>query len=171
MGGLDHLDDNTGLDKDYSPGRTGAGAHVYVLDTGVRTSHTDFGGRAIPTLEVVGNGIVECAASNTKCADDANGHGTHTDGGAGSFSWFIEAIDWVMKKGEAPAIISASLGGRVKLQTVSDIIKKAVEGGISVVVAAGNDGSSAIPNACEYSPARAPHTITVGSTTISEKRS
>merc|ERR1719264_939655 len=51
--GLDRIDDVSGLDKDYSPGRTGEGTHVYVLDTGVHTTHTDFGGRAIPTLEAL----------------------------------------------------------------------------------------------------------------------
>jgi hypothetical protein len=193
--GLDRLDDESGLDNDYSPSRTGADAHVYVLDTGVRTTHTDFGGRAIPTLEVVSSTVVECNATDTTCADDANGHGTHcagtiggtkygvakkatlhavqvlSDSGGGSFSWFIEAIDWVMTKGHSPAIISASLGGRTKIQSLNDLIKRATEGGVSVVVAAGNEGNSATPDACEYSPARAPYAITVGSTTSADRRS
>jgi len=68
--GLDRIDDASGLDSDYSPALTGEGVHVYVMDTGILTTHSDFGGRAIPTLEVIGNGVVACSASDTNCAND-----------------------------------------------------------------------------------------------------
>jgi len=193
--GLDRIDDINGLDQDFSPQKNGEGTHVYVLDTGIRTTHDDFGGRAIPTLEALGRGNVVCSSSDPTCAVDRQGHGTHcagtiggtkygvakkaklhavkvlSDQGSGSFSWFAEAIDWVMQNGEAPAIISASLGGPGHIQSVNDIIASAVAGGVSVVVAAGNEGGTNRPNACDYSPARAPRAITVGSTTRSDSRS
>eukprot|EP00419_Tripos_fusus_P071887 CAMPEP_0172894282 /NCGR_PEP_ID=MMETSP1075-20121228/150549_1 /TAXON_ID=2916 /ORGANISM="Ceratium fusus, Strain PA161109" /LENGTH=387 /DNA_ID=CAMNT_0013749275 /DNA_START=47 /DNA_END=1207 /DNA_ORIENTATION=+ len=193
--GLDRIDTENGLDNEYNPTRTGLGAHVYIVDTGIRTTHSDFGGRAIPTLECLGNGPVPCSPSDTSCALDREGHGTHcaatvagtmygvakqatlhsvkvlADNGSGSFSWMIEAIDWIMTNGQVPAIISASLGGRATIRTVTSAIDNAVAAGITVVVAAGNQGRTRFPNACMYTPAQVPSAITVGSTTSSDSRS
>jgi len=189
--GLDRIDDREGLDQDYTSALSGSGAHVYVLDTGIRTTHSDFGGRAIPTLEIVSSTAIVCNASDTTCATDRQGHGTHcagtvggtsygvaknaqlhavkvlSDSGSGSFAWFIEAIDWVLANGQTPAIISASLGGRGTLPSVVEAINGAVNGGIVVTVAAGNEND----NACDYSPAGVPSAITVGATTSTDQRS
>jgi len=61
---------------------TGRGTHIYVMDTGIRTTHTDFGGRAVPTVDTISNGgsVRECNPSDTNCAADDNGHGTHVAG-------------------------------------------------------------------------------------------
>jgi len=77
--GLDRIDDRRGLDGSYTDG-TGAGVHVYVIDTGVRTTHTDFGGRAIPTYASHDSNENVCSPSDTTCAGDGNGHGTHCAG-------------------------------------------------------------------------------------------
>mmetsp|Transcript_35183 Transcript_35183/g.73909 ORF Transcript_35183/g.73909 Transcript_35183/m.73909 type:complete len:1054 (+) Transcript_35183:64-3225(+) len=186
--GLDRVDSRAGLDQIYdSEALTGRGVHVYVMDTGIRTTHEDFEGRAIPTAEILGNGIVECEADDTTCAADVNGHGTHCagtiggkrfgiakestlhamkvlgDDGSGSFSFFIMAIDFVATRGQRPAVISASLGGRGTLRTVNSAINRATSLGVTVVVAAGNEGNTAVPDACSYTPAGVPAAITVGS--------
>jgi subtilisin family serine protease len=170
--------------------RKGRGVHIYVLDTGVRTTHRDFGGRAIPTLEVTSNSPRPCRGS-TSCARDVHGHGTHcagsaggntygvapqstihgvkvlNDQGSGSGSWTVSAIDWVISNGQRPTVISMSLGAKGTSRADKTAIDKASQKGVTVVVAAGNEND----NACGYSPAYVPAAITVGSTSSSDTRS
>jgi subtilisin family serine protease len=78
--GLDRLDDENGLDQSYDNfDTTGAGIHVYVLDTGIRTTHAEFQGRAIPELDMTTNPPQRCNG-DINCANDVNGHGTHCAG-------------------------------------------------------------------------------------------
>merc|ERR1719379_631726 len=154
------------------------------------TSHVDFGERAIPTIEVLGNGVIECAADDASCARDVQGHGTHcagtiggteygvakgatihavkvlSDSGRGSFSWFVEALDWVVTKGQRPAVFSASLGGQGNIGFVETAIDRATAAGVVVVVAAGNDNM----DACGFSPAHVSSAITVGATRSDDTR-
>jgi subtilisin family serine protease len=170
--------------------KTGAGVHAYVLDTGVRTSHTDFGGRAISTLDLTSDSVVECGGDEN-CAGDGQGHGSHCAGtvagktygvapgatihgvkvlsnsGSGSWSWSYSALDWVATKGDRPALCSMSLGGAGTVNAMADAVDAAVDAGVTVVVAGGNDNS----DACGFSPAYVPSAITVGSTTEQDTRS
>jgi len=194
--GLDRIDDRSGLDNSYqSSPNGGKGVHVYVLDTGIRTTHDEFKApngtsRAVPTLEVLGNGVIECKNLDTSCAADKQGHGTHcagtigganygvakgaslhavkvlSDSGSGQWSWFIEALDWVATHGQRPAVVSASLGGGGRIVSVEVAVKAAVAAGVTVVVAAGNSNA----DACGYSPAHVPAAITVGATDKNDKR-
>lgn len=190
--GVDRVDQrNLPLDDDYGLSGKGKGAHVYVFDTGINVEHRDFDGRAIPTLEVIGQGARACDATDTKCANDVNGHGTHcagtigghdygvakgatihavkilSDQGQGSMSWMEMAFDWLLQNKETPAIVSASLGGYGQVQSTKHVIDVAVNKGITVVVAAGNENS----NACSFTPAYIPSAITVGSTDRKDVRS
>jgi hypothetical protein len=179
--------DRVGVEKAATKGK---GAHIYVLDTGVRTTHSDFGGRAIPTLEYLGTSPTECQGS-TSCARDVHGHGTHcagtvggtkygvapestihgvkvlSDGGSGSTSWIVGAIDWVVAKGERPAVISMSLGGPGVSNAYKTAIDAAANAGVTMVVAGGNSNA----DACNFSPAFVNTAITVGSTAKGDSRS
>jgi len=191
--GLDRLDSENGLDRIYNNrGLNGQGVHVYVLDTGIRTTHNEFENRAIPTFDVTqGFPPVRCNKGDTSCAADRQGHGTHCagtiagktfgvakkafvhavkvlgDDGRGSEAGIIEAIDFVTAEGDKPAVISMSLGCSQPCQSRAEAaaIQAATRAGITVVVAAGNDGNSRFPNACDYAPANVPEAITVGSIT------
>jgi len=152
----------------------GSGVSVYIVDTGIRTTHKEFGGRASWGTNEVDNTDTDC-----------NGHGTHVAGtvggtthgvakaakviavkvldcdGSGSYSGVIAGIQWVVRTATKPAVANMSLGGG-KSTSVNSAVAAAVDAGIPFVVAAGNDNS----DASLYSPASEPKAITVGSTDI-----
>lgn len=164
---------------------TGKGVNVYVLDSGVRCSHQEFGGRCIPTLEHGRwSGLKECNG-DMRCARDGRGHGTHCAGSVGaatygvapestiracnrgsSWSHAYASMDWIIQKGARPAVVSMSFGTQ-KILSGSDVaVNKVVDAGITVVVAAGNWNS----DSCGFSFAYIPAAITVGATAPGNER-
>ncbi|KAF8157239.1 serine protease [Crassisporium funariophilum] len=155
----------------------GAGVDIYVADTGIMTSHSDFGGRARWGASFIGGNA------------DGNGHGTHCagsaagtrygranliavkvlgDDGSGSISGIVSGLNWVLDQARAsgrPTVVSMSLGGGVST-ALDNAVTSLTNAGIHVVVAAGNSNV----NAANTSPARAPSAITVGASTITDAR-
>merc|ERR1719162_1451714 len=170
---------------------SGRGQTIYVQDTGIRSSHSDFGGRASPAIDLTSGSVKVCSSVSTTCARDGQGHGTHcagtaagatygvasqatlkavktlSDQGSGARSWQFAAIDWVTTNGVKPSVISMSLGGSGADAGYTTSIGAASNAGITVVVAAGNSNS----DACNFSPAFTPLAITVGSTDSLSRRS
>lgn len=170
----------------------GQGVNVFVLDTGIRVTHADFGGRASSAIDMAERDgqLTECLNS-TDCAQDNQGHGTHCagtvggdtfgvapkaklfagkvlgDDGSGSWSWSYGALDYCASKATRPTVASMSLGGSSKIQAMKDAVEAAVDAGVVVVVAGGNENS----DACNFSPAFVGKAITVGSITSNNKRS
>ena len=181
--GLDRIDQRMStLDRTYTHDFTGAGVRAYIIDTGVRSDHVDFGGR-------VSSGYT--AILDDGGTEDCNGHGTHVAGtvggqahgvakavtivpvrvlrcsGSGSISGVIAGVDWMINDHPvgAPAVANISISGG-QSSSLNRAVANAVRDGITVVVAAGNVNS----NAAGSSPASEPLAITVGATAINDTR-
>jgi subtilisin family serine protease len=180
--GLDRIDQrNLPLNSSYTFPVTASNVHIYILDTGIRTTHNDFGGRAIHGRDAV---------DNDNDATDCHGHGTHVAGTAGGSSFgvakgatlvavrvlsctgsgtttqIVNGINWVTQNAIRPAVANMSLGGGGNNTTMNNAVANSIASGISYAIAAGNSNS----NACNFSPALVPTAITVGATTITDSR-
>ena len=180
--GLDRSDQRTRpLDGSYTDGNEGVGVHVYVVDTGVLGTHSEFTGR-------MGNGYDAVTAGGS--ATDCNGHGTHVAGtaagttygiadkatvhpvrvlgctGSGTNSGVIAGVDWVRQNHVRPAVANMSLGGGASA-ALDTAVNNAIGAGVTFAVAAGNENT----NACNGSPSRVPAAVTVGATTSTDARS
>ncbi|URM89782.1 S8 family peptidase [Streptomyces sp. MRC013] len=181
--GLDRLDQRAlPLDKSYTyPEPGGQGVTAYIIDTGVRISHSEFGGRASNGYDAVDNDNV---------AQDGNGHGTHVAGtvaggtygvakkakivgvrvlnnqGSGTTAGVVAGIDWVTRNAVKPAVANMSLGGGID-STLDQAVRNSIASGVTYALAAGNDNKDASTS----SPARVPEGLTVGSTTSTDARS
>ena len=177
--GLDRVDQrDLPLDNTYNyVDSAGSGVDIYVIDTGIRFSHNDFGGRATSGIDLIDGGS----------ADDCNGHGTHVAGTAGGSSYgvakqanliavrvfgcsggspyetVIAAVDWVTDVHSGPSVANMSLSGGY-FQAMNDATTNSINAGVVHVVAAGN----ATSNACSFSPASTPKAITLGASTIND---
>ncbi|HEX3766086.1 MAG TPA: S8 family serine peptidase [Kofleriaceae bacterium] len=172
--GLDRTSERLlSLDGRYTYSSNGTGVHAYVIDTGIRTTHVEFGGRASGAF----TSIMDSFGTN-----DCNGHGTHVAGtiggatfgiaknvnlhavrvldctGSGTLSGVIAGINWVTANAVHPAVANMSLGGGLS-PTLNAAVASSVASGVTYAVAAGNSNA----DACGFSPASEPSAITVGS--------
>lgn len=177
--GLDRIDQRQlPLDGQFTTVSQGAGATAYIMDTGIDYAHSEFGGRAVPGFDAIGDG---------RDGQDCNGHGTHVAGtvggatfgvapqaslvsvrvldcdGSGSWAGVIAGFDWVAKNAKQPAVLNASLGGSYS-PSVNDAATALADAGVLPVVAAGNSTA----DACDFSPAGATGAFAVGATTSSD---
>jgi subtilisin family serine protease len=178
--GLDRIDQRSlPLNGTYTYTATASGVYAYVIDTGIQTSHTQFGGRAAVSYDALGGNGQDC-----------HGHGTHVAGtigsttygvakaarlrairvlncsGSGSTSGIIAGIDWVRLNRTNPAVANLSLGGGYS-SSLNTAVTNLANSGVFVAVAAGNSNA----NACNYSPASASAVTTVASSTSSDAKS
>ena len=181
--GLDRIDqrDNK-LDSTYTYPNAASNVHAYVIDSGVRVTHQEFGGRAVSGIDTI---------DNDSDAADCNGHGTHVAGtlggnttgvaksvqivavrvldcnANGTTASVIAGVDWVTRNAIRPAVANLSISGDGD-NAVDNAVANSIASGITYGVAAGNDSGA---DACTRSPARLPQAITVGSSNQYDRRS
>ncbi len=178
--GLDRIDQRSlPLTGSYFYNTMASYVYAYILDTGIHSSHPEFGGRAANVYDAFGGNGADC-----------NGHGTHVAGtvgatnygvakgvqlrglrvldcsGSGTWSGVIAGMDWVRSNAVRPAVANMSLGGgfNASVNTAADNLANS---GVFLAVAAGNNSS----DACSFSPASAAAATTVGSTDRNDARS
>ncbi len=181
--GLDRADQRAfPMNNRISTSSNGYGVTAYIIDTGIRADHTEFGGRVTAGYSAIGDG---------NGSNDCNGHGTHVAGtvagstyglapeanlaavrvldcgGSGSWSGVIAGINWAAADHQAgtPAVANMSLGGGFS-NSINQAVSGAVADGITFAVAAGNENT----DACNTSPASTPNAITVGATNYNDSR-
>ncbi len=180
--GLDRIDQRSlPLNSEYSWGPDASNVHAYIIDTGIRPTHNDFGGRASADFDALTDG---------RNGIDCNGHGTHVAGtvggatfgvaknvrlhgvrvlpcsGSGLVSNLIMGIDWVTANRIRPAVANISITISTISNATDTAIQNSVNSGVTYAIAAGNSNL----DACNYSPARAPSAIAVGALTSTDTK-
>jgi len=167
------------MDPNYTYNRDGLGVHAYIIDTGIRPTHSDFTGRIAAGFSSIPGGVVDC-----------NGHGTHVAGtvggtrygvakrvwvhpvrvldcaGSGTFAGVIAGVNWVRANRIQPAVANLSLGGGFSAALNLAVNNLVTLGNVATAVAAGNSGV----NACSQSPASATSAVIVGATASNDVR-
>lgn len=176
--GLDRIDQkNLPLDNGFTYSSNGANSKIYVVDTGIRSTHVEFAGRVLTGFTSINDG---------QGTNDCNGHGTHVSGiaagtttgvakgaqlipvrvldcaGSGSISGVIAGLDWIANNyvPGTPAVVNMSLGGGAS-STLDSAVNNLISRGVTMVVAAGNSTA----DACLSSPSRVTQAITVAAST------
>ncbi len=176
--GLDRIDQRTGTDGSFTYSTEASNVTAYVIDTGIRTGHADFGGRATNGFDAFGGNGQDC-----------NGHGTHVAGtvggasygvakgvklvgvkvldcdGSGFNSGVIAGVDWVTANASGASVANMSLGGGAS-SALDTAVRNSIASGVTYAVAAGNENQ----NACNVSPSRTAEALTVGATDTSDRR-
>jgi subtilisin family serine protease len=164
-----------------APTADGTGVFVYVVDSGIRSTHVEFAGRVVSGVSFVDDGMG---------TEDCTGHGTHVAGivggkhfgvarnvtlvpvrvincsGVGAIESLVLALDWVAQHHASPAVASVSLTAGVRVPAIDAAVQRASGAGVTIVVAAGNDGK----DACTTSPAHDADVIAVASTDQTNRR-
>lgn len=183
--GLDRIDAASGLNGHYVYTNTGAGVTAYIIDTGIRTTHSEFGGRASSGYTAIadGNGTNDC-----------HGHGTHVSGtvggatygvaksvalvavrvldcgGSGTTAQVIAGIDWVTANHAARSVANMSLGSGAST-SMDQAVVNSINSGVSYAIAAGNGNIFGFAqDACNYSPARVGPAMTIGASTKNDAK-
>ncbi|CAH1780068.1 unnamed protein product [Owenia fusiformis] len=180
--GLDRIDQRQlPTDGNFTINGTGFGVDVYVLDSGIDTKHSYFGGRAQWGTNTVDDQDV-----------DLTGHGTLVSGVIGSSKYgvakqarlisvkvikgssrgtstsVVRGLSWIhnnVRKTSRRSVINISLGIPGSNKVLNSMVQHLVRAGIVVVAAAGNSAK----DACEFSPGQLKEVITVGASSPEDK--
>ncbi|WP_238007065.1 S8 family peptidase [Dactylosporangium sp. AC04546] len=178
--GLDRVDQrNLPLDGRYAHAGGAAGVTAYILDSGIRFSHTEFGGRARSGFDAIDGGA----------AADCHSHGTHVAGilGGATFGMakdvslvavritdcnaksttasILAGVDWVTANAVRPAVANMSHSMNAS-SAVDKAVARSIASGVVFTVSASNQND----DACKRSPARVPAAITVAATNTTDAR-
>ncbi|MEY2476416.1 MAG: hypothetical protein QOG87_1731 [Actinomycetota bacterium] len=198
--GLDRIDQRARpVDGSFTYTSTGSGVKAYIIDTGIRFAHNEFGGRAIRGTDTVtagGLGGLLGGGGGSTNGEDCNGHGTHVSGtvggatygvakqvtlvavrvlgcdGSGATSGVIAGVDWVTGNHQAgqPAVANMSLGGGAST-ALDTAVQNSINDGVSYGLAAGNGNALGMAeNACNTSPARVAAGMTIGATDANDAK-
>lgn len=165
---------------EFEDTETGVGVRAYIVDTGIRATHQELGGRVLTGFSLINDG---------RGTDDCNGHGTHVSaltggntrgvargvtlvpvrvfdcGGEAVWSQVIQGLDWIRDNAVTPAVVTMSIIGPAS-NALDAAVRSLIEAGLTVVVAAGNNNV----DACGSSPSRIAEAITVGASTRNDNR-
>lgn len=189
--GLDRIDQETkNLDGNYTYSSSGLGVTAYIVDSGIRDTHSEFITNGVSRV-LPGYSAIDGEFPNV----DFRGHGTHVAGivgsntygvaknvnlvpvkvldqnGTGDTAGLIEGINWIIQNHtpSQPAVANFSLGPSSRsftINSVNNAITSLINDGVQPVVASGNSNDEA----CYYSPANSPGTITVNASTTADTR-
>jgi subtilisin family serine protease len=196
--GLDRLDQRTlPLNGAFAPGALGTGVSVHVIDTGIRASHQEFGGRAFIFADYVDDdgdhdpGDVGNDDSDPSVPDgaDCHGHGTHVAGTIGGLTYgvardvtiYAHRVLSCSGVGTTSSVIAAieAITNEARRPAVvnmslggsaSDALDDALRRSIAsgvTYVVAAGNSGAAAQN---YSPSRVVEAITVGATGATDVR-
>ncbi|WP_205719605.1 S8 family serine peptidase [Actinomadura geliboluensis] len=180
--GLDRIDQHDlPLDRSYTYAMAADNVTAYIIDSGLRTSHTQFQGRATIGVDEVGDG---------RNGADCLGHGTHVAGTVGgrdygvakaikivavrvldcddsaTTSAIIAAADWITANAVRPAVVNMSINGPASASE-DTAIRRSIESGLTWSVSSGNAGS----DACGNSPGRISQALVVNNANSDDTRS
>jgi len=181
--GLDRIDQrDLPLDSSYTYPNTASDVRAYVIDTGIRITHQDFGGRAVWGTNTTGDGIdTDCHGHGTHIAGTVGGtaHGVAKEAtlvavkvlgctGSGTFANVIAGVDWITGDHVAgtPAVTNMSLGGSGSNATLETAVRNSIADGVVYAIASGGSNS----DACNFTPARVLEAITVNASDTNDAR-
>jgi subtilisin family serine protease len=177
-----HLDR---IDQRYLPlsgtasfGHTGSTANIYIIDTGIETSHPDFGGRAAVAYDALGGTGQDCNGNGTFVAGLAGGavYGVAKGArlwsvrvldcsGSAALATVIAGLNWVAANHKPNAVATLTLGGSSSA-SLNSAVNSMINAGVFTAVVAGNSNA----NACNFSPAGVTNAITAAASDITDKR-